>query len=177
MGTRSRKKNGTWGSYTWQSYSQVAERRTAIGSGLCALGVAPDAHVGLFGVNSADWMLVDLALHAYGFVAVPLYDTLGPEVVQFICEHAELSVVAVAAPLLAGLIKVLPECHTVKAIVRPYSHLRANVSLCVTYSSEVDFTVVYHQYITMFCRGCAISRPRTCACCQLEKLPALHVAS
>lgn len=122
MGTRARKKNGSWGHYTWQSYSQVAERRTAIGSGLCALGVAPDLNVGLFGVNSADWMLVDLALHAYGFVAVPLYDTLGPEVVQFICGHAELSVVAVAAPLLPGLVKVLPECHTVQAIVRSRSH-------------------------------------------------------
>ena len=129
MGTRARKKNGSWGHYTWQSYSQVAERRTAIGSGLCALGVAPGAHVGLFGVNSADWMLVDLALHAYGFVAVPLYDTLGPEVVQFICGHAELSVVAVAAPLLAGLIKVLPECHTVKALVRSCLYLVCDCNL------------------------------------------------
>jgi long-chain acyl-CoA synthetase len=125
LGTRSRKKNGSWGSYTWQSYSQVAARRTAIGSGLCSLGVGPDAHVGLFGVNSADWMLVDLALHAYGMVSVPLYDTLGPDVVQYICDHAELSVVAVAAPLLAGLMKVLPKCLTVKAIVCSYFQLHA----------------------------------------------------
>lgn len=83
-----------------------------------SLSISSGSAVGLFGVNSADWMLVDLALHAYSMIAVPLYDTLGPDSVQYICGHAELVAVAVAAPLLPTLIKVLPACPTVTAVVR-----------------------------------------------------------
>lgn len=80
LGTRGRDGRGALGRYTWQSYAQCAARRSAIGSGLLAYGVPTGAYVGLFGVNCADWFLTDLALAAYGMVAVPLYDTLGPEV-------------------------------------------------------------------------------------------------
>jgi acyl-CoA synthetase (AMP-forming)/AMP-acid ligase II len=118
LGTRQRTKKG-WGAYTWQTYAQCAQRRTAIGSGLLALGIEPNSFVGLFGINSAEWMLVDLAIHAYSMVAVPLYDTLGPDVVQYICSHAELVAVACAASQLPTLMKRLPECPTVRLIVRP----------------------------------------------------------
>lgn len=118
LGTRTRTKSGGYGGYTWQSYAQCAERRAAIGSGLLSLSIAPGSAVGLFGVNSADWMLVDLALHAYSMVSVPLYDTLGADAVQYICGHAEVVAVAVAAPLLPTLLKVLPACPTVLTVVR-----------------------------------------------------------
>jgi long-subunit acyl-CoA synthetase (AMP-forming) len=46
---------------------------------------------------AAEWVLVDSALHAYSMVSVPLYDTLGPEAVEYITNHAELSCVACSA--------------------------------------------------------------------------------
>ena len=63
-------------------------------------------------------MLVDLALHAYSCVAVPLYDTLGADVVTYIAGHAELVAVAAAAAQLPTLLKSLHECPSVKLIVR-----------------------------------------------------------
>ena len=81
-------------------------------------------------------MLVDLALHAYSMVAVPLYDTLGPESVQYICGHAELVAVAVAAPLLPTLMKVLPACPTVTTVVCLPSFLSDPLLYRLTVSSQ-----------------------------------------
>lgn len=76
--------------------------RTSIGSGLLQLGLqpGPSSNVGLYSVNCREWVLVDAACHAYGMVTVPLYDTLGPDAVEYICNHAELAAVAVSAQVL-----------------------------------------------------------------------------
>jgi long-chain acyl-CoA synthetase len=39
--------------------------------------------VGLWSQNREEWQVVDLACHAYGLVSVSLYETLGPDVAQF----------------------------------------------------------------------------------------------
>ena len=54
-------------------------------------------------LGRADWMLVDGACYAYSLVTVPLYDTLGPDVVRYVCCHAELAAVACSAECLATL--------------------------------------------------------------------------
>ena len=71
-------------------------------------------------VIRADWVLVDGACYAYSMVTVPLYDTLGADAVQYICSHAELSTVAVSAPLLGTLLPCLGDVPTVKLVVRHY---------------------------------------------------------
>jgi len=63
-------------------------------------------------------VLVDGACYAYSMVTVPLYDTLGPDAVQYICSHAELAAVAVSAPLLPTLLPCLASVPTVKLVVR-----------------------------------------------------------
>ena len=67
----------------------------------------------------ADWMLVDLACHAQSIVPVPLYDTLGPEAVEYIVKHAELSGIACSAKVFPTLALCLPQCPSVKLVVRP----------------------------------------------------------
>ncbi len=69
-------------------------------------------------VLCADWVLVDAALSAYSMVSVPLYDTLGPDAVRYICGHAELAAVACAAALLPTLLQCLADCPTVALVVR-----------------------------------------------------------
>jgi long-chain acyl-CoA synthetase len=49
---------------------------------------------------------------------VPLYDTLGPDAVQYIIGHAEVTIVFVSSLKLKALIKPLKETHgQVKAVV------------------------------------------------------------
>lgn len=72
----------------------------------------------------ADWVLVDAACSAYSMVSVPLYDTLGPDAVRYICGHAELAAVACAAAVLPTLLQCLSDCPTVSLVVHtPASYL------------------------------------------------------
>ena len=65
----------------------------------------------------AEWALVDAACTAYSVVTVPLYDTLGPEAVRYICGHAELAGVACSVDVLPTLLQTLPDCPTVTLVV------------------------------------------------------------
>ena len=64
-------------------------------------------------------MLVDAACCAYSLVSVPLYDTLGPDAVQYICNHAELAGIACSAAVLPTLLQCLHACPTVSLVVSP----------------------------------------------------------
>lgn len=61
---------------------------------------------------------MDMAAHAYSMVSVPLYDTLGPDAVQYICSHSELGAVGCSAAVIQSMIQCLPECPTIKIVVR-----------------------------------------------------------
>jgi hypothetical protein len=93
--------------YVWQTYAQVDERRRHLGSAIHHLfengtvGGGESPTVGLWSPNrpgkpltllawfglslninfQPEWVLVELALNAYGKVGVSLYDTLGDEAV------------------------------------------------------------------------------------------------
>ena len=113
--------------YQWQTYKEAGEARTAIGSGLIHLGVPSGARVGIYSVNCPEWILVDAGVHAYGGTSVPLYDTLGPDTVRYITNHAELSVIACSLDVLGKVLEVLPDCPTVKVVAvygtRPHQRL------------------------------------------------------
>jgi long-chain acyl-CoA synthetase len=50
-------------------------------------------------------------------VSVPLYDTLGPDAVEFISNHAELAAVGVSAAVLPTLLTCLPRCPGIRLMV------------------------------------------------------------
>jgi long-chain acyl-CoA synthetase len=50
-------------------------------------------------------------------VSVPLYDTLGPDTVKYIANHAELAAVACSLEVLGKMLEVLAECPTVRLLV------------------------------------------------------------
>lgn len=89
--------------YVWQTYAEVDERRRHIGSAIHTLfedgkvGGGEHPTVGLWSSNRPgknfalgavrsvnfhpEWVIVELALNAYGKVGVSLYDTLGDDAV------------------------------------------------------------------------------------------------
>jgi long-chain acyl-CoA synthetase len=78
-------------------------------------------------LDPAEWMLADAGAHAYGLTTVPLYDTLGPDTVRYIANHAELAAIACAAEVLARVLEVLPDCPSVRVVAvwgtRPHHRL------------------------------------------------------
>jgi len=105
LGTREWGAGGFRGEYIWQSWAQVERRLTALGSALNALGICRGDMVGLYAANCADWVVAEQACNAYSLVAVPLYDTLGNDSVEFILQQTEMKVMLVASDKLEGAVE------------------------------------------------------------------------
>ncbi|KAI9465975.1 acetyl-CoA synthetase-like protein [Lactarius psammicola] len=108
--------------YIWQTYAQVDERRRNLGSAIHALfengtvGGGELPTVGLWSPNRPEWVVVELALNAYGKVGVSLYDTLGDEAVGTI-DHAHITMIFATSYHLPRLLKAAPRHPHLKLIV------------------------------------------------------------
>ncbi|CAN6468968.1 unnamed protein product [Victoria cruziana] len=93
------------GKYVWKTYKEVYEEVLQIGSALRASGAEPGSRIGIYGVNCPQWIVAMEACSGHSLICVPLYDTLGPNAVDFIIGHAEIEYVFVQATKLSGLLK------------------------------------------------------------------------
>ncbi|KAF5813638.1 putative long-chain-fatty-acid--CoA ligase [Helianthus annuus] len=109
--------DGTVGEYKWMTYGETATARSAIGSGLQFHGLSKGACVGLYFINRPEWLVVDHACSAYSYVSVPLYDTLGPDAVKYIINHADVQAVFCVPSTLNVLLSFLSEISSVCIIV------------------------------------------------------------
>ncbi|KAL6640437.1 hypothetical protein ACP70R_021560 [Stipagrostis hirtigluma subsp. patula] len=116
LGTRVRA-DGTVGDYKWMTYGEASTSRTAIGSGLIYHGIPEGARIGLYFINRPEWIIVDHACAAYSYVSVPLYDTLGPDAVQFIVNHATLEVIFCVPQTLSTILSFMAQMPSVRLIV------------------------------------------------------------
>eukprot|EP00958_Prasinococcus_capsulatus_P029245 scaffold7382_cov406-Prasinococcus_capsulatus_cf.AAC.16 len=57
------------------------------------------------------------ACSAYNYICTPLYDTLGDETVEYVVNHAEISIVFVHPRSAKSLAAALPKCHCLKHVV------------------------------------------------------------
>lgn len=73
--------------------------------------------VGVWSLNRPEWQIVDFACHAFGLVGVALYDTLGPNVVEYVTNHAPLSIVVASANHIPTLLKNAPATPCLRYVV------------------------------------------------------------
>ncbi|XP_062177485.1 long chain acyl-CoA synthetase 6, peroxisomal-like [Alnus glutinosa] len=116
LGTRIRV-DGTVGEYKWMTYGEAGTARSAIGSGLIFHGILKASCIGLYFINRPEWLIVDHACSAYSYISVPLYDTLGPEAVKYITNHAAIQVIFCVPQTLNTLLSFLLDIPTVRLIV------------------------------------------------------------
>ncbi|NXL31211.1 ACSL5 ligase, partial [Glaucidium brasilianum] len=86
--------------YQWLTYKQVLDRAQYLGSGLLQKGCkpSPKQFIGIFAQNRPEWIISEYACYTYSMVAVPLYDTLGPEAIVYIVNKADISIVICDKP-------------------------------------------------------------------------------
>ncbi|KPV78022.1 uncharacterized protein RHOBADRAFT_40569 [Rhodotorula graminis WP1] len=116
---------GDWAKeLTWDSFEAVDGHRTRIGSGLARLRetLFPDENVrqwkvGIWASNRPEWQYVNQACSAQALTVTSLYPTLGADVVEFICNHAETRVVFANPVHIPDLLRLAPKLSSVKAIV------------------------------------------------------------
>ncbi|KAK4802402.1 hypothetical protein SAY86_000605 [Trapa natans] len=109
--------DGTIGEYKWMTYGEASTAREAIGSALCSYGLSPGNCVGLYFINKPEWPIVDHACSAYSYISVPLYDTLGPDAVKYVVNHASIQAIFCAPQTLNTLLSFLSEIPSVQLIV------------------------------------------------------------
>ncbi|KAF9618110.1 hypothetical protein IFM89_000069 [Coptis chinensis] len=72
---------------------------------------------GIFGTNCPEWIISMEACNSHGIQYVPLYDTLGANAVEFIINHAEVSIAFVQENKIQAMLTCLPRCKYLKTIV------------------------------------------------------------
>ncbi|NXW23178.1 ACSL5 ligase, partial [Circaetus pectoralis] len=100
--------------YQWLTYKQVLDRAQYLGSGLLQKGCKQSSNqfIGIFAQNRPEWIISEYACYTYSMVAVPLYDTLGPEAIIYIVNKADISIVVCDKPEKAQIL--LENCEKEK---------------------------------------------------------------
>ncbi|EME47202.1 hypothetical protein DOTSEDRAFT_69225 [Dothistroma septosporum NZE10] len=115
-------KTKAWGNYVWETYGQIQKRRANFGVGLVAVHEQAGVHgrqygVGIWCQNRPEWQITDLACQSQSLYSVSLYDTLGPDAVEYIINHAELTSVCCSVSHIPALLKLAPRCPSLKMII------------------------------------------------------------
>ncbi|GKV23762.1 hypothetical protein SLEP1_g33458 [Rubroshorea leprosula] len=106
------------GPYVWLTYQEVYDAALRMGSAMRSCGVNPGDRCGIYGSNCPEWIISMEACISQAVTYVPLYDTLGSNAVEFIINHAEVSIAFVQENKLPAILSCLPACSSyLKAIV------------------------------------------------------------
>nr|XP_057919732.1 long-chain-fatty-acid--CoA ligase 1-like [Doryrhamphus excisus] len=107
--------------YEWMTYQEVLERTENLGSAFLHKqhSKTSDPNIGIFSQNRPEWTIAELACYTYSLVAVPLYDTLGVEAINYIIDKASIATIVCDV---ADKVNLVLDCvkdrkHTVKSIV------------------------------------------------------------
>ncbi|KAJ2040869.1 medium-chain fatty acid-CoA ligase faa2 [Coemansia sp. RSA 455] len=117
----------TFGEYEWTNTTEASKLIDDFGSGLDIVyqKYAPkeDGHegdqepLGIYSINRAEWMLAEAAGFRSRRYSVALYDTLGAESVEFIMNHAEVSVIVCSIDKIPKLLKLKDRMPGLKVII------------------------------------------------------------
>lgn len=100
--------DGKHGKYKWQTYQEVYDMVIKVGNSIRSCGYGEGVKCGIYGANSAEWIMSMEACNAHGLLCVPLYDTLGSGAIEFIISHAEVSIAFAEEKKIPELLKTFP---------------------------------------------------------------------
>lgn len=107
------KENHQWlNSWHFVSRKDVAELRDAVGSLLISRGLPFGSHIGILSYNRTEWIIIQHACYAFGYIPVPIYDTFGWENINYIINHAELKYIFLVSTKLPDFIKFVNPIET-----------------------------------------------------------------
>lgn len=61
--------------------------------------------LGVYSKNRAEWELLDIVCMLYGYVLIPMYDTLGPENITYVFDHSNVENMFCSKAALETLLK------------------------------------------------------------------------
>eukprot|EP01018_Ginkgo_biloba_P032203 Gb_18621 [translate_table: standard] len=102
--------NGKAGKYAWMTYQEAYDKSIQIGSAIRSCNVGLGGRCGIYGVNCPEWIISMEACNSHGIYCVPLYDTLGANAIEYIINHAEVSIAFVQESKLPAMLNCLSRC-------------------------------------------------------------------
>jgi len=103
--------------FDWMTYQTVMDQVKACMGGVAAFGLPRNSTFGMYTVNCPAFQIAAIACFGLGLTCVPIYDTLGDNIVQYEVNHAEIALIFVESKKLEGVTNVINDCPTLKHAV------------------------------------------------------------
>ncbi|OHT07746.1 AMP-binding enzyme family protein [Tritrichomonas foetus] len=98
--------SGKWlDHFNYVSRKDVGEMRDALGSCLTSRSLPFGSHIGILSFNRIEWIVVQHACFAFGYIPVPIYDTFGWDNISYIINHANINYVFIVSTKLKDFLK------------------------------------------------------------------------
>ncbi|UKJ87971.2 long-chain-fatty-acid--CoA ligase 5 [Theileria orientalis] len=121
-------KGGVLGDFEFLTYREVEKMVKDVGSGLLHLNKFKEVTLkefnnakikmlGIYSVNTPEWLMCEQVCNAFGLTLVPLYDTLGEQSTEYIINTTELSVVVCDNKCAFKLMNLMPRLKTSLSLV------------------------------------------------------------
>ncbi|KAG1149273.1 hypothetical protein G6F37_005233 [Rhizopus arrhizus] len=154
---------GERGPYVWLTYRKVNHRLTNFGSGLLNYlnHTMNDTRtrqipIGIWSVNRPEWTIAELAISAYSLYTIALYDTLGPDTVEFVINHAEIETVICSGDHIADLLKIkhkLPKLKTIVSMDRideiPQQGMASKTDIIKAWAAEKNINLIDFETVEL----------------------------
>lgn len=112
-----RKFDGEWREYEWQTYSQVYSRVKNLASGIMNTGLKQDDKVGIFSRNRAEWHMASEACIMHSICTVALYDSMSLDNLTHIMNECEIATLFCSKENLDVVYDFTPKCKSLRRII------------------------------------------------------------
>ena len=93
LGYREKRDDGSFEGYTWMTYSHVNKLVHSWADALHNRGISTGERIGIFSLNTPEWMILDLTCYLGNFVSVPLYTSFDEDALCHIITQTEMKVI------------------------------------------------------------------------------------
>ncbi|KAF9583783.1 hypothetical protein BGW38_008557, partial [Lunasporangiospora selenospora] len=114
----------TYSPFIWQTYGQTRKRVNDFGSGLVYINKTALENtkkdrwtLGIWSSGRPEWCITEMSCSYFNLVSVPLYETLGPDSVEFAMNHADILVVVCSANHIHELLNNASKLPQLKCII------------------------------------------------------------
>lgn len=131
--------DGSWQEYTWQDVGDKVRKITQF---IHSLNLPDKSRIALWSCNSADWILVDLAIMLSGHISVPLYPGQSKKSTEFILSECDISLMFIGA---CGQEEHIDDIvpSTITTVAMFGCTIKTNESLLEIYSDFPPYTASY----------------------------------
>ena len=104
-----------WRDYSWR---EVGEHCRRVAAQLRNMGLSAGDKVGIYGANSAHWIMADLAIMMAGMTSVPIYPSMPADKMRYVVDHSDMTALFVDSSVLPveQLRHILPQGMPILAL-------------------------------------------------------------